>query len=155
MKTYALEYKNPNTMTFKGVILSDEEIEALADKNRQITVDEKRQFMEMAKDKMFKPGINEVTEKELQFLKKHPSFDALFDLDPPHFEWVRGKGPEDFKGTEANILGGLTDKEALKIVKNTLDKDILLKWLEQEKKDTILKAVKVQLDKLVPKARAA
>jgi len=163
-KVYAVEYKNPNFFTFQLVLLSQQEIEARKGKpkDHKFKPEELRMFYAARKDKIFKPGINLISESELHFLREHPEFERLFDetddarfgrIIPPSLEWVPGRGPDDFKGefkAGETILTGLKDRDALKIVRKTLDKDILLAWKEMETREEISKAIDGQLEKLKP-----
>lgn len=56
---------------------------------------------------------------------------------------------------EVPSIGELTDKKALEVVDLTVQKSLLTKWLESEKRANVVVALKAQLEKIAPtKAKA-
>lgn len=134
MITYLLNYKGANTFTFQSVLATEHE--------------------RVKKDKMLLMGINEVTKEEWDQIKNHPRLDDLFNPkngENELLEWIDGRGPEDneHKTPESgNILSTMPEKQAVKVIKNTLNKELLEKWHKTESRDSVVKALEIQFEKL-------
>lgn len=148
MRVYLLEYNKPNIMSLHGVAKNPETGESI--------------------DKKLMPGVNEITEEELSVLGGHRMFPKLFPkeklgnllfkrLFEPNkrdgkiiCEWVDGRGPEDdIKDTGSNsALADMKEHRAISVVRKTLDRDLLLSWVEKEGRENVLQALSAQLETL-------
>lgn len=127
MKTFLLKYKRPNIFTFQSVIKVGDKIVG----SLQLI-----------------PGVNEITEEQWEAIKNHPLLPALFKNDS--FEWVDGMSPEDKVEAKKpeEVLTGLKDGKAVKVVKETLKKPLLESWKENEKRPEVIQAIDGQINKL-------
>lgn len=138
MKTYLLDYKKPNIFTFHGVFEGDSP--------------------NTRKDLKLLPGINEISEElwhgkkgdeAFKGLKNHPQMKQM--IEDERAEWESNRGPEDDVAEDNGfVLEGMKEKEAIKVVKQTLSRDLLLKWLQQEQREKVFEALNEQLKKLAP-----
>jgi hypothetical protein len=134
MITYLLNYKGANKFTFQNVLETEGET--------------------VKKSKKILMGINEVTKEEWDQIKDHPHVPALFadtDKSDAIMEWVDGRGPEDNEHKtpdSGNILSTMPEKQAIKVVKNTLNKELLEKWHKTESRDAVVKVLEAQFEKL-------
>jgi hypothetical protein len=101
--------------------------------------------------KLLIAGVNEITEDEWEQIKDHPALPEMFNSDPEKLEWVEGRGPEDTvheTPESGNILSSMTEKQAIKVIRGTLSKDLLDKWYLSESRSTVKAEIEKQFDKL-------
>ena len=89
---------------------------------------------------IFKPGLNQLDPKLWAAVKVHPDVKAM--LDDEILE-VIGK-----ESDSAEDLAKMDDKKALKLVADTMDHTVLVKWYAAEKRDSLQVAIRGQLEKL-------
>jgi hypothetical protein len=105
------------------------------------------------------PGLNEVPRDIWAQMEKHPTFASLIadgKIEP--FEPVSTAAPTDpQKGPEKLEVGSIvdlnvmSDKDALKLIENTMEGEKLTKWkktVDQEKRRRLYNAIDEQLKKL-------
>lgn len=80
------------------------------------------------------PGINEVDEKAWAEAEKHPGVQYLIK-----------SGVFKVRRTSAEIAS-LAPKDAVELIRATIDQGLLEKWFEQEKRKQVLDAILAQLD---------
>lgn len=90
------------------------------------------------------PGINEIPAREWEEAKTLPVIAALLEEESLAEVEVKGKAISDLKG--------LSDKQAIKLVKDTNDHDLLEKWSNQPQSKAVAKAIADQLDELTKPA---
>ena len=86
----------------------------------------------------FLPGVNEIKDVEWEKVKGHP--DVARMLEEGELVLLGGK-----KGAE---FSEMDDKAALKLVKETLDFQVLLKWYKGTESESVKDAIEEQLKKL-------
>lgn len=132
-KTFILKYNRPNVFKF-----------ALVDGKRDINLLPKNNF---------------ISEEDWNLIKIHPLIEDLFELEEfqgsmsSRLEWVPGFGPEDSPkdakiSSVVNFLETMNDKQATRVVYDTLSPDILKNWYGVEKRPAILKIIGDQIEKL-------
>jgi hypothetical protein len=93
-----------------------------------------------------RPGYNQVpadkwavaeTEKMVQYHLKHPKKNPMFEVEG------RAKGGE-------YILGKFSAEEAIAVVGETADDNVLTEWQLQEKRPSVLKAIVARIEELLP-----
>ena len=93
----------------------------------------------------FLPGVNEVDAKKWAEVEKHPL--VKFRLEEGTLQVLS----EGSKGKPADVsLANFKDKEALKLVKETVSKPLLEKWLADEKRSAVKQALQEQLGEIAP-----
>lgn len=93
----------------------------------------------------FLPGVNEVDAKKWAEVEKHPLVKVRLE------EGILQVLSEGGKGKAADIsLANFKEKEAVKLVKETVSKPLLEKWLDDEKRSAVKQALQEQLDEIAP-----
>lgn len=93
----------------------------------------------------FLPGVNEVDPKKWAEVEKHPLVKVRLE------EGILQVLSEGGKGKPADVsLASFKEKEAVKLVKETVSKPLLEKWLADEKRGSVKDAIKAQLDEIAP-----
>lgn len=112
--------------------------------------------------KRFIPGLNEITQEQWDAIKSHPLLPFRFEKQKGQkvadLVWVDGKSPKDAqkkieelpveeKGSdsESHSLNGLNAKEAIKLIEETLDLDLLNQWKSAETRKGVLAAIDKQI----------
>lgn len=100
------------------------------------------------------PGVNEVSDsvwKEVApSMAIHVDAGALelLELAPGEVEIPKGAAPESFP------ISGVAQKAALKLIPETLDRELLQRWADEEaaghKRAKVLEALKKQLEAIAP-----
>ncbi len=91
-----------------------------------------------------KPGVNDVPAEVWQKVVAKYGGNLQRLLDDGIVEVVEEAGaPIDAAG-----LATLTERKAVKLVKDTVDEDLLLTWHETEKRKPVVAAIEAQLDVL-------
>lgn len=100
--------------------------------------------------KRFLPGINVITLDEWKDIKDSPAFKNL--IAERQLTW-EGANPEtvkadakEAKGDADSILSGLSPDQALSVVEETFDMDLLMSWREKEPRRPVLHAIEKQID---------
>ena len=83
------------------------------------------------------PGVNEVEDAHWNAAKELRVIQHYLDQD-------------DLKEMISEPLRKLSDKDATKIIKNTVNRDLLREWRAEEKRSKVLKAIDDQLDDIKP-----
>ena len=95
------------------------------------------------------PGVNKAPE-HWDLAKTHPATQAL--LDAGVFVEIETQVSPAKKGAEsAKGLMGVSPKEAIKVVNDTLQASLLHEWLASETREGVIKAMMAQLDKIDPR----
>lgn len=98
---------------------------------------------------MLHPGVNKAPE-HWELAKTHPATQAL--LDSGVFVEVETQvGPAKNGAEPAKGLMGVSPKEAIKVVGDTLQASLLHEWLASETREGVIKAMLTQLDKIDPR----
>lgn len=93
----------------------------------------------------FLPGVNEVDPKKWAEVEKHPLVKVRLE------EGILQVLSEGGKGKSAEVsLASFKDKEAVKLVKETVSKPLLEKWLAEEKRSAVKQALQEQLEEIAP-----
>lgn len=90
------------------------------------------------------PGINAVNAETWGAAKAHQSVQRLIDAEL--LTEVQAKGEK--AATEAKLPA--SDKDALKLVAETVDRELLESWAKGEKREKLKRALASQLDKIKP-----
>lgn len=103
------------------------------------------------------PGVNEITDADWKALKAHPQIKKQIDAGDLEVVTEKDRDDKDVEkdGGDANLPGKAGD--AVKAVNKCWDKDLLEKWLENENRPSVVKAINKQLKnlELSPEERAA
>lgn len=91
------------------------------------------------------PGVNAVSAETWEAAAQTPSVKRLVDAD---YLSVIPAAKSPAAATENKLPA--SDKEALKLVADTVDKALLESWLASEKRGAVKKALSAQLDKIKP-----
>lgn len=93
------------------------------------------------------PGVNDIDDAEwAKCVKTYPMLTRYLEegvIEIPE--------TSDGKPVEANELGTLNERQAIKLVKETASEDLLLKWHDSEsasKRKGVVKAIEAQMDRL-------
>lgn len=90
---------------------------------------------------VLKPGANEVDEEKIEEALKNPI--VQWYVENGQIKISRGQAPE--------TLSRLKPFDALALVRRTVDRDIIVRWREAEKRKQVLDALDAQLDAITPK----
>lgn len=92
---------------------------------------------------VLKPGVNEVDPAVWEKVREHP---ALRKRINQGLIEVLSQGDESTHGAE---LRALRPNEARRLVRETIDVDVLTKWHEVEDRDNVLEQIEKQMAKVV------
>ena len=109
---------------------------------------------------VMKPGVNEIDQKDWDFIKEHPDFAKMIEMgksNPLHVNEKNGMGVivviggESEKSDEngqkgSSSLGSMKADEAKAMVLETFDAALLRKWKEEETRKGVSSAIDAQLD---------
>lgn len=87
-----------------------------------------------------KPGVNVVTKAQLEELKKNDIF--IHRLETGTYQVDEKVAGDSIQGLQAN--------HAIDLVQETLDRNILRKWLVDENRKNVREAIDAQLEKVKP-----
>ena len=93
----------------------------------------------------FLPGVNDVDPKKWAEVEKHPLVKIRLEENILQVLSEGGKGKAADPG-----LSSFKDKDAVKLVKETVSKPLLEKWLAEEKRSAVKSAIQEQLDEIAP-----
>lgn len=91
-------------------------------------------------EKIFKPGINELTLADWEVIKDHDNVKHF--LEEGKLSWV-GRSPEDKE--KPVEMSALPISEVKRIVGNTVDVDLLAKWKTGEKRHEVVKLIEARI----------
>ncbi len=91
------------------------------------------------------PGINEVDEAEWAKAEKIPVIQHL----------IKDGTLKPQKGKSAADLSTMKAPEAIELVTNTVDRQLLESWFDAESRKGVLEAIEAQLEEITPKAPSA
>lgn len=100
------------------------------------------------------PGVNEVSQETWDKVKDHPHLKRL--LAAGHVavpKPVGGEGATTVKSDGGEVrpadgLAGFSNKEAMRLIGETVDQALLSKWLETETRRNVREAIDKQIEKL-------
>jgi len=87
---------------------------------------------------VMKPGVNDVPGQFWEQVETHPTVKVW--MDEGKLEVLT----EDVKVPADKVLNGLKPADAVKVVKDTLDVELLDVWMKTEKRPAVVKALKKQ-----------
>lgn len=90
---------------------------------------------------ILKPGVNEVEASKVEAALKNPVIKWYVEQGLI----VLGDGPAP------ETLEKLKPAEAVALVKKTVDKELLERWFDAEKRKPVLEAIEAQIDAITPK----
>ena len=94
----------------------------------------------MVQSIVLKPGVNQLSAAEWAAIKYHPDMKRMLEADDVEVVGKETDNTSDLAKMDAN--------KAVKMVGETLDHVVLVKWYAAESRDEVKAAIKMQLEKL-------
>lgn len=100
------------------------------------------------------PGVNKIQTADWPEFSGHPDIKKMIDSEDGEIQQVKEAKviPEENKDEDVHPdLAKMSAKEAVKVVEQCLNKELLTEWKQMEGRKQVMVAIEKQLDKLVIK----
>lgn len=98
--------------------------------------------------KRFISGINIITQEEWDSIKNHPMINSLFEEEI--LKWVKGSPDNKESENKSTVITDFKPAEAKRIVKNTVDLNVLKEFKKAESRNEILELIDSQISLVMP-----